>query len=594
MARFFRRHRGDDTLGKGRPGGLGMTMSFLNRSLGQGDQIVAIDLSTPVTKAVHVRRNENGLALLMENYCLQKAPFEEQGRSVKQLAEHLKSVHQALKTKTRDIVLIVGMEDSTLRHVESPLMERNEMRHALTLNARQFFREDMPDCVFDCFTPPLKKGDANAAARPGKHPVLVSIVKQELPRELNSAAKLAGLNLIRIVPAQIGLANAALQGTAKANPKEALLLVHVGPNTTTVSFLSKGTLVLTRAIGIGGDHLSRGLAEAYDVSSSSEQAKIALIQTNVQAVLEPLAFDIRGAIDYFENLDGCPITTGYITGDLVQSRLVVETLKALEIPCQRLDPTTFLGVTLGIESDLETDLPQLDVVVGGAVGHLNPEAIDLNLLAEEVEIAALRRRDPVRWTVKGAIGVTLFLLLWTAWVLLQTMRADRELRRERAEWTSLEKAHREAIATLKKVREVEQTVAPLEQHATNRFLWTLPLNALQGAMLDDIQLVGLRMEQTLTHQDPVKSTNSAAVQPAQTKEQIAIIITAKNFSDNQAEDKFIEHIAALPYFKNSLRKKEPVMLKNRLLRQVDPLDPTKTFTLFTIECVYPERVLGHD
>ena len=571
-----------------------MTLPLLNRSPGQRDQIVAIDLSTPVTKAVHVRRNENGLTLLMENYCLQKTPFEGQGRSRKLLAEHLKSVHQALKTKTRDLVLVIGMEESMLRHVESPLLERNEMRHALALNSRQFFREDMPDCVFDCFTTPLKKGDPNPAAKTGKHPVLVGIAKQEIPRELNSAAKLAGLNLLQVVPAQIGLANAALQGAGNTGHDEALLLVHVGPNTTTVSFLSKGRLTLTRAIALGGDHLSQGLAEAYDVSAPSEQAKIALIQTNVQTVLEPLALDIRGAIDYFENLEGRSVAAGYITGDLVQSRLVIETLKALEIPCQRLDPTTFLGVTLGIESDLETDLPQLDVAVGAAVGHLNPDAIDLNLLADEVEAAELRRRDPVRWTVKSAIAVTLMLLLWTGWFLLQTMRADGELRRERAEWTSLEKAHKEAIATLKKVREVEQTVTPLEQHATNRFLWALPLNALQGASFDDIQLVGLRMEQTLTHLDPVKSTNSAATQPAQTKEQMAITITAKNFADNQAEDKFIEQIAALPYFKANLRKKEPVMLKNRLLRQVDPLDPTKTFTLFTIECVYPERVLGHD
>jgi hypothetical protein len=37
-----------------------------------------------------------------------------------------------------------------------------------------------------------------------------------------------------------------------------------------------------------------------------------------------------------------------------------------------------------------------------------------------------------------------------------------------------------------------------------------------------------------------------------------------------------------------------VLLKNRLLRQVDPLDPNRIFTLFTIECVYPERVLGYE
>jgi hypothetical protein len=92
----------------------------------------------------------------------------------------------------------------------------------------------------------------------------------------------------------------------------------------------------------------------------------------------------------------------------------------------------------------------------------------------------------------------------------------------------------------------------------------------------------------------VKAAKTTRAQPAQTKEQILLTITAKNFADNHAEDKFIESIASLPHFKGSLRKKEPVLLKNRLLRQVDPLDPNRIFTLFTIECVYPERVLGYE
>ena len=146
----------------------------------------------------------------------------------------------------------------------------------------------------------------------------------------------------------------------------------------------------------------------------------------------------------------------------------------------------------------------------------------------------------------------------------------------------------------KKVGEMERTLSPLQHHATNRFLWTLPLDALQLAMSDDIQVVGLKMEQTLVNADAIKASKTARAQPAQTREQILLTISAKNFADSHAEEKFIESIVSLPYFKSSLRKKEPVLLKNRLLRQVDPLDPSRLFTLFTIECAYPERVLGHE
>jgi Tfp pilus assembly PilM family ATPase len=582
----------------------------------QGEEIVVLDLSTPITKAVHLRRKENFLTLV--NHCSQKAPPPEEDGGCKALAEHFKSLRQALGAKTRETVVVIGMEDSALRNVESPLTDRVEMRHALRFNAKQFFKEDVPDSVFDCFIPKGKeergekaegkadKGEANSPRTSHHAPrnVLVGIGKKGVPARLNSAARLAGLRLTQIVPVQIGLANAALLSKAKLSDGQALVLLHIGSNTSTVSFLSNGTLALTRAIGIGSEHLSKGLAEAYQISASDEKSRISAIQERVQEVLEPVASEVRAAIDYFDHLEGKAVMSGYVTGELAQSNLIIETLKGLEIPCQRLDPTVFLTIEVPEESlaeasnplkmDLETDLPQLDVAIGAAVSRLSPDAIELNLLVEEIEAEELRQRDPVRWTIKAGVAAALVLMLYAGWLSFQMMMASSKLRQAQNEWRTLEKSHHEALAIFKKVGEMERTMFPLQHHATNRFLWALPLNALQVAMVDEIQVVGLKMEQTLVNVDAVKASKTTRAQPAQTKEQIVLTITAKNFADNHAEDKFIESIASLPYFQVSLRKKEPVLLKNRLLRQVDPLDPARLFTLFTIECVYPERVLGNE
>ena len=250
--------------------------------------------------------------------------------------------------------------------------------------------------------------------------------------------------------------------------------------------------------------------------------------------------------------------------------------------------------TSPINSELETDLPLLQVAIGAAIGWLDPDAIKINLLVEELEASYVRRRDPVRWTIRAGSAAAAVLILWAGWLGFQTVIASTRLSRAQAEWRSLEKPHLEAVAMFKKVGEMERTLFPLQHHATNRFLWTLPLDALQLATSDDIQVVGLKMEQTLVNADAIKASKTARAQPAQTREQILLTISAKNFSDSHAEEKFIESIMSLPYFKSSLRKKEPVLLKNRMLRQVDPLDPSRLFTLFTIECAYPERVLGHE
>ena len=599
-----------------------MKLKLLNkfsRRREQADEVVVIDLSTPISRAVHLRRKGERMTLV--NYCSQKAPSENAEPEVesaadrvphsalrvseKSLAEHFKSLRLALGAKVRETVVVIGMEDSMLRNIEAPSMDQGEMRHALQLNAKQFLKEDMPDSVFDCFTPTAKGGKGALSVKAGKPSnVLVGIGKQGLPGRLNKAASLAGFQLTQIVPVQIGLANAALLGKLELNKGDALVLLHIGSNTSTVSFLSSGTLVMTRAITIGSDHLSKGLADAYNVSAPSEKAKIFVIQENVQNVLEPLATEVRAAIDYFEHLEGKSVFAGYVTGELAQSTLVIETLKGLEIPCQGLDPTAFLSIEVSAESlaagtnpintELETDLPLLQVAIGAAIGWLDPDAIKINLLVEELEADAVRRRDPVRWTIRAGSAAAFVLILWAGWLCFQTVIASTRLSRAQTEWRSLEKPHQEAVAMFKKVGEMERTLFPLQHHATNRFLWTLPLDALQLATSDDIQVVGLKMEQTLVNADAIKASKTARAQPAQTREQILLTISAKNFSDSHAEEKFIESIVSLPYFKSSLRKKEPVLLKNRLLRQVDPLDPSRLFTLFTIECAYPERVLGHE
>jgi hypothetical protein len=305
---------------------------------------------------------------------------------------------------------------------------------------------------------------------------------------------------------------------------------------------------------------------------------------------------VRAGIDYFEDHQGRKIQEGFLSGDWVRSELIVEALQGMDVRWRRLDPAALLSV--GVETkqrpEIEQELPQLDVAVGAATGWLSSASIDIDLLAEQFEAAELRRRDPVRRAVIAGATLLLLLLAWAGSLKARSWRIDTELGQAQAEFKSLEKMADEGVATARKVAQMEQAVGMLEQHATNRFLWALPLDALQRAVVDNIQVVNIRIEQTLIQLEATKGTSSAPGKPAQTKEQIVMTITAKNFADDQIEEKFIESIAALPYFKKTLRKKDPVLLKGRLGRQVDPLDVDKTFRLFTIECVYRERVLGHD
>src|SRR5512138_2071639 len=92
----------------------------LSRQRAQADEVIVIDLSTPISRAVHLRRKGERMTLV--NYCSQKAPLPEENGSHKSFAEHFKSLRQTLGAKTRETVVVIGMEDSTLRNVEAPSM----------------------------------------------------------------------------------------------------------------------------------------------------------------------------------------------------------------------------------------------------------------------------------------------------------------------------------------------------------------------------------------------------------------------------------------------------------------------------------------
>ena len=91
-----------------------------------------------------------------------------------------------------------------------------------------------------------------------------------------------------------------------------------------------------------------------------------------------------------------------------------------------------------------------------------------------------------------------------------------------------------------------------------------------------------------------KSTGRTPAKKGHLIERMSLSIQAKNFADPKVADVFMDHIASQSYFKSTLRSANPVTLKNRMPRQVDPLNPSTVYTLFTIECSYPERILGYE
>jgi len=219
----------------------------------------------------------------------------------------------------------------------------------------------------------------------------------------------------------------------------------------------------------------------------------------------------------------------------------------------------------------------------------------MNLLAERQEAADLRRRDPIRWGSWAAASLILALLCWGVLLRVSSARAKAELYRCQAQLASIQKDSREISANSRRAGEIERALNSLNKIAANRFLWALPLNALQFTVADNIQLIRLRMQEDIVHLPGAKpATNSNNVVGGKlgtSTARITLTLQGKHFGEPPTAERFIEELGSFPYFKANLRKAQPIRLVNISSQQVDPIETSKTFILFNIECRFAEKDL---
>jgi hypothetical protein len=222
--------------------------------------------------------------------------------------------------------------------------------------------------------------------------------------------------------------------------------------------------------------------------------------------------------------------------------------------------------------------------------------VRINLLSEAITAEEERRNDPVKraaWF--GAFGVFL-VLLWYSTLLFEQMVVSSRLEEKKTEWSRLEPANQELREASNGIRLAMDKINSLDRLATNRFLWAPVLNALQYTMVEDrVQLVRLNGDQSYVVVKPPeeKATKDTAAprkkgKPATSTEKILLTLDARDFGTQgeQNFNAFIDAISRSPYFKDNL-----VSGGVRLAKLLPPSqgDASKAFTLFTVECKFPEK-----
>lgn len=135
--------------------------------------------------------------------------------------------------------------------------------------------------------------------------------------------------------------------------------------------------------------------------------------------------------------------------------------------------------------------------------------IRINLLAEQQAADEVRRKDPVKRVIWGAVIVVALFIAWIG-VLQVQMAASRseveayEGRLKRIEETSKQVRLDRGLAT-----DFERRAAALDSYSSNRFLWANALDALQATTTDNLRITEFNATQRYNTNDSSKffSTN---------------------------------------------------------------------------------------
>src|SRR5690242_9263420 len=285
-----------------------MPLPFLNNTAKKRDQMISVDLGGRTTKAVHLQRNGDEFSLL--RFVLLDAPIYEKNLSSELLTEHLRTVLQGLDAKTKLVTLAVGVNESMVRHADLPLMPVGDMRQVLKNNTKNYLQQDLPNYIFDCFIIPprvaQKNGEKSKAPPPSpKYKVLVAGAKKQLVDDMQTAVRNTGLVADHIMPGLVGPVNAFELAMPDVFNKEIVALVDIGFKNTSICLLQEGELILSRGVGIGGDRLTNGLAEALGISyAEAEGIKVGMpaeVQSQLETLVLPLGRELRASIDFFEH-----------------------------------------------------------------------------------------------------------------------------------------------------------------------------------------------------------------------------------------------------------------------------------------------------
>jgi hypothetical protein len=208
--------------------------------------------------------------------------------------------------------------------------------------------------------------------------------------------------------------------------------------------------------------------------------------------------------------------------------------------------------------------------------------IRINLLAEELHAAEVRRRDPVKRAVVIAVVVVGSAITWYFSLLAQKGLGNASVTRNKEELAAIAEDAERARAALNGVTKLEKRINQLNSLGTNRVLWGTFMNAMQRVVMPDVPLTQLRVSQSYEIETPAPTGRVPL--PATATEVINVSITARDYgkASDQLYDRFRKQVMADDWMRQLLADEKGIVFDSFGGPTPDRNSPDKSYVPFTM------------
>lgn len=286
------------------------------------------------------------------------------------ILDAIREVTHKFTPQVKKVNTSVFGQSVVVRYIQMPKMSDTELRSAVKFEAEKHI--------------PFKINEVNIDAQiigdtdKGMMAVLLAAAKKDAVERHTTLLNDAGLEVNLIDADALCLSNIFLLKAEAELSVKVCALLNIGAKATTVNIYRRGQACFTREVNIGGDELTKAIANKLNISKeAAEDLKCRLpsdkaesLNQAMQTVIDGLMNEIRISFDYFESQFAESVSKIYISGGSSALKGLDKTIsQSLGMATAIWNPVSALQLKgdLAANKDLSLVSPSLGVSLGLAL-----------------------------------------------------------------------------------------------------------------------------------------------------------------------------------------------------------------------------------